>query len=458
MKRRNLVAACAAVTSLLACLAPAAQADPVGPQIVDASLYAGGQPCSATTPPVVVNEFGRDLQVVATDDLPNSYPANLTFAVWPSADPSAETRVTTRYYSVGWLTTEVLPEATLTSGTDYSWRVQLSDGNGVSPWSRTCTFHYDSTPPPVPTVTSSNFPADYTGRGPVGQMPEFTFDGGGDPDTVGFAWGWWNLGVPACSSSGPNGQIVCPDPFSRPNTLRADRPGGTASLKVNVPSAGPTRLAVAAIDAAGNQSPATYYDFFMPSSFPTVTLNQQPLCGSTAVFKLSPHADVTDVTSYSYTLEGWGPDETGTVKARPDGTATVQVKVSANYFRFSAVSNSANGFISTAGYSFLNVNPQATVQSDVYQSTGQPTGGPGVTGTFTFSPPYNTDWVASYRYQFGSGQTETIASSDGSEDASIQWTPVHSGAETLTVTALTDSGAPVSCPLTYDFVVADRAK
>jgi hypothetical protein len=96
----------------------------------------------------------------------------------------------------------------------------------------------------------------------------------------------------------------------------------------------------------------------------------------------------------------------------------------------------------------------ADVQSGIYVDDGQAHGGVGVTGTFTFSPPFSGTGTASYRYQFGTEPSGTVAADPNSQTAEVTYTPSSSGPQNLTVTAVADDGSGDSCSATYAFVVA----
>jgi hypothetical protein len=266
------------------------------------------------------------------------------------------------------------------------------------------------------------------------------------------------LPVPGCEYSGPQSQLVCPDPLTQRGVVKATAPGGSATVSLNPPGAGPQQLTVSSIDVAGNISvPPVNYQLFVPSSSPTVSIvGAQAICGSTATVKFSPHAGVTGITSYSYTMDYSGPSTT--VRAKHDGTARVTVPVTSQNYWLSATSTSVNGFTSSAGYVSLDINPQPTVEADVYANTGQPVGGIGVPGTFTFSPPFDGNWVSQYTYQFSHGDKHAVTADPSWDTATVQWTPKEAGPQTLTVRSVNADGSGSSCGLTYTFIVAEPSR
>ncbi|MBV9822437.1 MAG: hypothetical protein JO144_09360 [Actinobacteria bacterium] len=434
---------------------PAAGAT-AGPAIDNSSLMNGGMACSTSTPPVL-GYFASQLEVLGTDPAPTSDSRyQFTFAIWPQSDPTAITTFSTTNYSIDRLARGQVPAGTLNSGSTYSWHAQLSDTNGTSPWSQTCTFSYDATPPGQPAISSSNYPLDGSAPGPVGQLARFTLDGSGHPDTAGFAWTWGDdLPVPGCAYSGPQGQLVCPDPLSVPGTVRADQPGGTAGLVLNPPHDGPVDLTIAAVDRAGNESSHVTYRIFVPYSGPVVTvISPQPTCGSKATVSFAPNPGVSGVVSYTYTLQDMNGEPPVTVRANRSGQATATIDVSSQPYAVSATSLSANGFRSSVGYASLDVNPQPTVSSDVYGNSGQPAGGVGVPGTFTFSPPYDGHQVSGYRYQLPNGPARTVAADPNTQTATVPFIPTRAGSQTLTVQSINGDAPGGSCQASYTFVVA----
>jgi hypothetical protein len=424
-----------------------------GPTIDSTTLTNGGKPCSATTPPVVLGFSAPTLQVAGSDDTYSYSGFNYTFAIWPLTDP-ATVRTMTRFGSAsGRLATAEVPYGGLIDGDSYAWRVQLATSNGTSPWSQVCTFSYDNTPPPTPAVSSANYPAYGQGLAPLGEFAQFTFDAGGDPDTAGFYYSW-SSSPPAftCSYSGPIGQLVCPDPFSQPDTVRVASPGGTASVLLNPVANGPQTLSVATVDVAGNRSEFVRYDTFVPYSGPDVTqAASHPICGSLAKVVFAPRPGLGPVSSYTYSFDQ-GPDVT--VPAAADGTAQVSIKENREAGTLKVTSTGTNGFRSSDAYTWLDVNPQVSVYSDVYGDNGQPAGGVGVSGQFTLWPPYSDGAPpTAFSYRFSDGPAKTVAA-DEYGSATVRWAPTHAGQQTMTVQSLNADGSPASCTSSYTFTVA----
>jgi hypothetical protein len=70
------------------------------------------------------------------------------------------------------------------------------------------------------------------------------------------AWGQ-DLGVAPTWSTGPNGFPQWTDPFSRPDFVRASDLGGSATITLVPPHAGPQTLSVRSYDRAFNASAVT---------------------------------------------------------------------------------------------------------------------------------------------------------------------------------------------------------
>ncbi|RGC65157.1 hypothetical protein C5N14_29880 [Micromonospora sp. MW-13] len=426
------------------------------PTIDSGNLYNGGVPCTQLKPYPRLGGFANVLQALGADPDEWDQPSLVTeYAVWPKNDATARTVFTADSSMPGRVSTVNLPAGTLVDGKSYGWQARAGDGTDLSAWSKKCFFTYDGTAPTTPTVSSANYPPFSSGESaPVGVPATFTFSGNGNKDVAGFEYGWNGLGVPACAGSGDVGQLECPAPFSRPNSVRADAPGGSATVTLSPVGSGPQRLTVRSIDLAGNRSEGIEYMTLVPSIEPEVRVEGgQPEWGQDVLLKLVPANGMTGVIEYEITLDGGKPV---TRQAEEDGTA---------YFRFTANnpdghrvsvrSHSANGFVSpTVDWSTYFL-PWPGVKSDVYYSPedGHAVGGVGVPGTFTFSPPPGWTDVAGYRYSFNGGEVaEAPAGGDGR--ATISWTPTEAGYVTLIVHAVKADGTWSDYPNWYSFEVA----
>ncbi|MFC6609856.1 hypothetical protein ACFQFC_22845 [Amorphoplanes digitatis] len=239
------------------------------PKIDSDHLYNGGFACTQLKPPPRLGGFANVLQALATDaDENDAHSLTTEFAVWPREDPEARSVHTQEHGTSGRVNTVNLPEGVLVDGKTYGWQARVGDGAELSAWSKKCFFTYDRTRPSTPVVTSANYPVD--GAAPPGVPAVFTFSGHGDKDVAGFQYSWNGLGVNSCGGGGDLGELVCRDPLTLPGTIRANAPGGTATVTINPTGSGPQRLTVRSIDQAGNVSPETQYETFVPWSAPEV--------------------------------------------------------------------------------------------------------------------------------------------------------------------------------------------
>ncbi|MGW5576156.1 hypothetical protein [Micromonospora chokoriensis] len=281
--------------------------------------------CTVAEPYQVVPRRDLNLSAVLHDkdlsDTGGTDQLTATFALWPVDEPAA--RVERIDYgrngdrALGRFRTDDIQ-----NGRVYAWQVRAADSRATSEWSGICYFRTDfDGPATAPTVSSIDFPVD----GP--QAPaipgEFTFDAVGDADTVGFLY-QLNGGAPA--------------------TVTANHPGGSATVTLT-PRVASNRLEVWSVDAVGNMSPVTTYEFFAASNAPTIsatvyeegTYSGGP--GVPGVFTFSSR--VPGVVSYRYSFFN---EEPGTVQANADGSASVTwVPAEAGWTMLQVVGVSENG-------------------------------------------------------------------------------------------------------------------
>jgi hypothetical protein len=401
--------------------------------------YNGGFPCTASAPYRSLGAFADQLQALGVDADPGEFRLHYEFAVWPQDDPAARITVRDEFGSPDRVGTGRIPAGYLQNGRTYSWQVRVDDGADTSAWSDACSFVLDTIAPAQPLVTSSNYPEEGGGQvGTIGESALFTFSAGDDVDTIGFEYSWIGVSTPGCSF-GTLGQLVCRDPFVEPDTVHADAPGGTVTVALTPPGTGPHTLYVRSIDAAGNRSrETTTYRIFVPYPAPLISVvGDEPEWGQTVVLRFAPFPGVTGTVEYDYSLDSAEPQ---TVPAGPDGTATIQfVASSTSGHQVSVHSHSANGWISPEGGWSVHFDPWPGVRSDVYPANGEPVGGVGVTGTFTFSPPPGMTAIQGYQYAFdGAEFTFVPAGADGR--ASITWAPEFPEYNVLEVYAVDPDG------------------
>ncbi|MFI6131183.1 hypothetical protein [Micromonospora sp. NPDC051141] len=430
------------------------------PTVDNTRLYNGGFACTQLRPYPKIGSFAHVLQAVGSDaDEWDQRNLRTDVAFWPVGHPEQRRELSGEHGISGRANTVQLPADALADGTSYVWQARVGDGADTSAWSKKCYFSYDATAPTAPTVTSSNYPSAETGQWvPAGEPGVFTFSGNGKKDVAGFQYGWGDLGVNVCEWSGDLGQLVCPDPLSYPGTVRADSPGGTATVTLSPNSAGPQRLTVRSIDLAGNVSTPVVYQVYVPSSAPQVeTPDGPPEWNKDVLLRLTPAAGLTGVEEYEITLNNDPPE---TRRADEDGVAYFSFRAThPNGYRVTVRSRSANGFVSEERSWWAYFDPWPGVRSDVYgqPADGSPVGGVGVPGTFTFSPPPGWTDVATYRYAFGDDGEFTDVTADGDGRATVTWTPQTSGWITLTVFAVKADGTFSEYANWYSFEVAGTA-
>jgi hypothetical protein len=426
------------------------------PSIVDQHRYNGGVACATSAPYPRLNQHFVVLEALPADPDPADQQrpgVTVDFALWPQDDPAARTEQRAQSTETTRVARSEFPAALFTDGRAYSWQARVTDGVDTSAWSEPCHFTADAADPPTPAVTSANYPLDESGWAPVGEPGVFTFDGGGNPDVAGFEWTWGEFSVHGCTYGEMN-RLICPDRFAGQNVVRADQPGGTATVNLIPRSSGPVRLRVRAVDAAGRGSEPVTFRIYVPTAYPEVSVvGGPPRFNDDVTLKFTPYADVTDRTvDFTYQLD---QQEQRVVQAGPDGTATVTFRADReNGHRVTVRSRSDNGWTSDMASWSLNFPPWPGVTSEVYPSDGNPHGGEGVPGTFTFTPPPTWSEVAAYRYSFDwmEPHTEVTAGPDGT--ATITWTPPAPGWYSLSVYAVRPDGSVSSYDATYDFGVA----
>lgn len=141
----------------------------------------------------------------------------------------------------------------LSTGVVYGYRLKAWDGARASGWSTVCEFTIDLTAPTAPTITPVTIGVEAVyeqnvERGGVGLAGKFALDRGVGPnaDAVSF-----------------NYQFTGPTPLSGNEPVD---PSGKAVITFDPQAAGPIVLTVHAVDAAGNLSTPTTYNFDVAAS------------------------------------------------------------------------------------------------------------------------------------------------------------------------------------------------
>lgn len=417
------------------------------PTVDKVHLYNSGKECSALKPYPALG--GRRLEAVGYDaDEADGTNLSMEYAVWPKSSPEArQTFMSTNPFGrAGRVNPVEVPSTALVDGETYGWQARVSDGAEVSGWSPKCFFRYDATNPGAPTVTDQVPPA-------AGEPLRLTLSGNGNRDVAGFQYNWnFNGGVNACNIGGDYGQMVCPDVFSLPSVLRANAPGGTATLVTNAPREGPARLYVRSLDLAGNVSSETVYETSGRGG-PTVSpVGGEPFWGQEIALRVTPHADVTSpVSTYGYRLELDGEEQF--IQPDADGSATIRFTPDPqqSMLDVSVWSYHANGFVSPKVSWQTIFGPWPGVRSTDFPMNVE-SGAPGVAGTFEFGPPMDFADPVAYRWSIDFGdETEVPAREDGT--AAVTWTPPAAGWYTLIVSAVAADGT-TSDSNWYSFGVA----
>ncbi|MEU8638050.1 DNRLRE domain-containing protein [Amycolatopsis sp. NPDC048633] len=346
---------------------------------------------ACTAKPTVVS---RQAHLSATVPDGDDSIINGEFAFWPADAP--DQRKTVGTMGAG-LNGEIWTDADsfLTEGVTYVWQARGKDYQGVwGPWSGTCKFTTDFTPPAAaPVITSADYAAQAPpGAGGTGVPGTFVFDAKGDKDVVGFRW---------------DGGYVA-----------ADRKGGKATVRYAPKTSGPVSIGAVSVDAAGNQSPSAGYRFWVASNQPGVTC--APFDDFVGVARTCTFTPVgsTPVTAYVYHL-GNQPDDT--VAAGPDGTATVQVTPTdpdLTYLQLSVRAQLATGYLTSESSETVVSEPG---EPEVESLTANPTQGlPAQFRVHAVLPG-----SVSFTYHWNDGEMSTVPL-DADGTATVTLTPATS--------------------------------
>lgn len=131
------------------------------------------------------------------------------------------------------------------------------------------------------------------GRDQVGDPVRFTLSANGDDDVTGSECSWTQP-VPAIvlADIGDHGIPQPRDPYAdQAHFVRADAPGGSATLDLVPPYSGGGTLSVRSLDPAFNSSDTTDYRFPVGNTAPTITpADPSPEFGDTTTFTFRPDA------------------------------------------------------------------------------------------------------------------------------------------------------------------------
>ncbi|MFF1722656.1 LamG-like jellyroll fold domain-containing protein [Streptomyces sviceus] len=206
--------------------------------------------------------------------------------------PSTDSKKRARYNTNGsdW-TTPSLPDGT------YTWKATAQNaagywaGPGAGIWTKTQTFTVDTSAPPAPTVTSSQFPAKQIGAA-FGDKGTFTLGNNHTNNITGYLFALdATLGNTVYSGSVTHwttstaivpGHVYYATSDNGPGTGAAVL-NGSASPAFAPAKAGPHTLYAKAVDQAGSTSIAqTAYAFYAGTSTPTYAYGDKMITGWTA--------------------------------------------------------------------------------------------------------------------------------------------------------------------------------
>ncbi|NUT94796.1 MAG: hypothetical protein HOY78_22525 [Saccharothrix sp.] len=208
-------------------------------------------------------------------------------------------------------------------------------------------------------------------------------------------------------------------------------------------------LKVWTVNGTGFRSGVNDRPFNVVQHEPIVSVDRNDVVvGEKVVVTAEPLYPREGVHSYVFQVDD-GPEVIVPVAA--DGSARYEhTTTAAGWHRVRAASVNWSYVRSWWDYDdFTVIAPGPTVSSADYPSGGE-SGGPGVTGTFTFAPSPRLP-VEEYRYEFDDGQQgKVLAGPDGT--VSVRWTPRTSGHHWVRVVGVTPTGAETE-GVSYSFAV-----
>ncbi|GIF65301.1 hypothetical protein Ais01nite_33360 [Asanoa ishikariensis] len=278
-----------------------------------------------------------------------------TFAAWPVGHEDQRVELPGGVYGGGFSRIE-WEMSQYPHGTVVAWTARANDGHDQSDWAKPCYVRIDSVRPPAPKVTSSAYPSDGEQHGGTGVPGTFRFSAKGSKDVVGYYWG-------------DTGEIY--------NYIAAPRPGADVTLEFT-PDSYVERLRVQTVDAAGNRSPITEYEFFIRSTSPAVDVT---VGGVGLPSRVLIWTHLEEVTEFGYRVDDGAEVR---VPVRADGTAEVSVvfpeKGQATVYVRSYVGAE---FIGASGQSVWVTDTPKIESTDFSWEHDGVVGRP---GTFTFRP------------------------------------------------------------------------
>jgi hypothetical protein len=394
-------------------------------------LFNGDVACSthAASPAFVNSVENLSLEAIPQEADTADYPQiQDQFLLWPVGTPTQTTSYTSgEAVNDGDEVGTGIPASALTDGTTYAWQVRTVAGSTVSKWSKTCYLTVDNDHPAAPTISSSNYPSGSWDNG--GTPVQATFGASGNVNVIGYEF-QWDQNTPLApfhTTLGAHGIPVPVYPTDKSRFVPAASSGGSASVSLIPPDPGFDTLYVFSYDRAYNLSAVASYQLYINSTAPTITALATPQFDVPTAFTLTPNPTAeaaSPIVSYSVSTAGG----TKTYRAGPDGTANVELTLDNpdGGDNVNVTSTSANGWVSDGALQHYYFDTTPVVDSTQYPQ-GDPSGGVGVPGTFTFTPQVPD--IASYTYTFNQDAPTTVPA-DANGDAQITWTPAQGGGAT----------------------------
>ncbi|HEX5543747.1 MAG TPA: hypothetical protein VFX60_19690 [Micromonospora sp.] len=231
---------------------------------------------------------------------------------------------------------------------------------------------------------------------------------------------------------------------------------GTAQVTITPNQAGVNELRVGSRTSDNLPSGEARYYFYL-ATLPTISSEQYPLDGGRGAPVGTPgtfvfHPGMAGVVEYVWSVNS-GPEQT--VAAAADGTASVTyTPTEATSYTIEVYSRTSDGTVSeTASERFRPTSHAPSIESTSYPQYAE-SGGPGVTGQFTFRPA--RDGVTGYVYSFGDEEETVTVGTDGV--AIINWTPkTYPASGWVQLIVRSASGEIVSDATEYSFRIKPLA-
>lgn len=393
------------------------------PTVKDVGLYPG-KACTDRDHPAPVNGRSTDFRATASDPDQNDW-LRVQFAVWPVDQPDQRRE----QFGGGWGGGEyrtTWDTSGYQHGTLLAFAARADDEHDQSEWTPPCYVRVDrQAPANPPQVSSAEYPAGgYPGTGGVGVPGTFRFDAGGDTDVVRYRY--------YDQAAGYSSYVDPP------------APGGVATVTWTPRRSGSQGFTVWAIDAVGNASPPTEYDFVVRDTKPDV---QVDVAGIGLPSTLTMRSPVPEVTSFGYRI-----DDAAEVRVpATDAAATATVTFPRTDTYRITVSAYVGDQLSGSTTESVRADDEPIVESSDFAFPDHD-GVVGQEGTFTFRP--RTTDVVAYHYSFNYDEQVRIpAAADGT--ATLTWTPPEANWWMLNVRSERADGS-LSETRSYQFSVIDN--